>query len=183
MGLFRRESLHERLAREGGLTSEPGRGPSWDEAGIHGIARPRRWDAVVHAEAPDLAGGDLAFTALADGSLVLDEDIPVEAAEPLAEAVETVIRPPYRAEAVRQSERAWAVAARTIEIVELPPDREGEHITLTVKEGSRQLVVDGAPAFGSLALLERIGDERFEDYVLEAERLDDTFWEIRINPL
>jgi len=52
LSLFRRkESLHEKLAREGGLVETETTAAPWDKAGIHGVARPRRWDAVVTAEA------------------------------------------------------------------------------------------------------------------------------------
>ena len=55
MGLFRRrESLHEQLAREGGLDLEPvgePRPPGWMETGIHGVPRGREWDAVVAVDA------------------------------------------------------------------------------------------------------------------------------------
>ena len=47
MGLFRRESLHERLAREGGVAEPSGVPPAWDATGIHGVARPREWDLVT----------------------------------------------------------------------------------------------------------------------------------------
>ena len=54
MGLFRRESLHERLAREGGLVEPSGVRPAWDEAGIHGVPQAREWDLVATVAAPEL---------------------------------------------------------------------------------------------------------------------------------
>ena len=47
--LFRREPLHERLAREGGLDPRPlpeAGPPGWMETGIHGVPRHREWDAA-----------------------------------------------------------------------------------------------------------------------------------------
>src|SRR3954462_8256569 len=111
MGFWRRTPLHERLAREGGL--EPvgpvDTGPRWGEVGIHGVARPREWDAVVTTQA-GLEGDHAAFVALPDGTLVI-EDGPDDAA-PLAEAVERSLQPPYRAEAVHRGDGAWSVGAR-----------------------------------------------------------------------
>ena len=54
-----------------GLSSEP---PGWDgeqrgEPGIHGVPRPRRWDAVATAAAPGLRGEIVHFVALPDGTL------------------------------------------------------------------------------------------------------------------
>ncbi len=118
----REEPLHERLAREGGLggfTPHDAR-PRWGEVGIHGIHRQREWDVVASVEADGIPGGEVHFCALPDGTLVVDEDVPDGALIPLAEAVEGSLQPPYRAEAVRRGERIWAVAARTIEVRELP---------------------------------------------------------------
>src|SRR5205807_2274625 len=72
VGLLRRRPLHRKLAEAGGLLTGleearyglPGQAaepPSWDgeargDAGIHGVPRARRWDAVATAEAPDLRG-------------------------------------------------------------------------------------------------------------------------------
>jgi hypothetical protein len=188
MPFWRRESLHEKLAREGGLLSgEPAPhdpGPHWGATGIHGVPRPRRWDAVATADAPELPGEELRFTALPDGTLVVDEDVPDDALAPLADAVERTIEPPYRAEAVRRHMGVWAVAARRIEVLELPPETPGDQLTLTVRGGERALAVDGEHSFGSLPALERFGSERFPDgYVLEAERLDETLWQVKLSAL
>src|SRR5205814_9933566 len=102
MGLFRREPLHERLAREGGLTEpEPtDTRPRWGETGIHGIHRPREWDAVSAANVA-LDGDEAKFTVLPDGSLLVDEDEGRELSG-LADAVD--LPPPFRAEAVRRDQ-------------------------------------------------------------------------------
>jgi hypothetical protein len=184
---WRRKPLHERLAEEGGLGA---REPEphdvhqrWPETGIHGVPRPRRWDAVASAEAPGLAGSEVHFVALPDGSLVVDEEIADGALEPLAEAVEGAVDPPYRAEAVRRGETVWAVAATAIEVVELR-DVEGDALQLAVHGGGRALSVDGKPAFGSVPALERLAAERGQnEYVLEAERVDGDLWEVRLSPL
>jgi hypothetical protein len=180
----RDEPLHERLAREGGLESgeRPPHDttPRWGEAGIHGISRPREWDATAIVAAPDLESKEAQFVALADGTLLVEEGADVGL---LAAALGGKVRPPYRAEAVRRDARWWAVAARRIEVAELPPSVEGEELELTAHAGERTLRVDGMPSFGSVPALERLGESRGESYVLRASRLDGELWEIRILPL
>jgi hypothetical protein len=97
MGLFRRESLHDRLAREGGLAGPSGARPAWDEAGIHGVARVREWDLVATVAAPDIEGDAVDFVALPDGSLLVEEEQGDATLDPLAAAVEQKLQPPYRA--------------------------------------------------------------------------------------
>lgn len=184
MPLFRRrEPLHERLAREGGLGAPPLEGPGppgWMETGIHGVPREREWDAVVAVEADGVQGDRARFVALPDNSLLVEEGGEVE---PLADALDEVVQPPYRAEAVRRGETQWAVGVRRIEVVELKDDPEGEEVTLTSREGERTLLVDGRQAFGSLPALERLGSARSESYVVEGRRLEGSVWEVRVTPL
>jgi hypothetical protein len=201
VGLFRRsEPLHERLAREGGLTEEPpaepappeGAGdagsadtassPGWVETAVHGVPRQRRWDSVVTVEVEGVEGDTVHFVALADNTLLVDEDVD---ADPLASALDDTVEPPYRAEAVRRGETQWAVGVRRIEVVDLrdySPD--GEDLTLTWRDGSHELLVDGAATFGSIPELERIGASRgAPSYVVQAHHLVDTLWEVRVTPL
>jgi hypothetical protein len=188
MPWWRRERLHERLAREGDLIlernlSEPER-PPWDKVGIHGVQRPRRWDAVVTLSAPEVPGDELAFVALADGTLVVEGDTTAESLSPLAQAVEESLTPPYRAEAVRRTAALWAVAARSIDVAELPAGTPGETVTVSVQGGARTTVVDGEEWLASLPALEALAQARgLDDYVLEASRLDDALWEVRVSPL
>lgn len=184
MPLWRRkEPLHERLAREGGLFGAPAESarPPWDKAGIHGIPRPRRWDAVASAEAPELPVDDVHFVALPDGTLVVEEDVPDGALVPLADAVEGLLEPPYRAEAVRRGEQVWAVAANAIEVVELSEDVEGDTIELTVTADHRLLLVDGAPSFVHGRELDELAGT--PEFVARAERIDGNLWEVAIQPL
>jgi hypothetical protein len=189
MGLFRRrEPLHERLAREGGIASwEPAQetwAPRWMEVGVHGNARPRRWDAVVTAET-ELGADAVTFVALPSGVLLVegDENVPEGALTPLAEAIEETLPAPYRAEAVRRDGAVWAAAARAIEVVELPPGTSGEEIVLSVSDGERVLKVDDLPSFGSVPALERLGSSRNEAYVVHATRLDGDLWEVAVSAL
>ena len=80
MGLFRRrEPLHERLAREGGLLPPANPRPAWQETGIHGLARPREADATVTAPASAADGQRVIFVALPTGELLVSQDtLPLE---------------------------------------------------------------------------------------------------------
>jgi hypothetical protein len=177
MSLFRRrEPLHVRLAREGGLdldeTDAVGPRPPWDAAGIHGNPRPKEWDVVTTVDAPDLPGDRIGFVALAGGELVVDEgggDL-----APLVEAVD--LEPPYRAEAVRRTDTVWALGARRIEVVKLR-DVQGERIEVASHGGERTLLIDGERAFGSIPALER------PDHVVRAHRIAGDSWEVETAPL
>jgi hypothetical protein len=183
--IFRREPLHKKLAREAGLEQqEPpivDPGPHWGVTGIHGVPRPRRWDAVASAEAPGLAGDEVHFVALPNRDLVVDEDEPPDTLGPLADAIEQTIEPPYRAEAVRRDADVWAVAGRRVEVASF--EAEGDLLELVVSEAGHSLSVDGEPSFGSVPQLERIGRDQGESYVLRARRLDGDLWEIEASPL
>jgi hypothetical protein len=96
------------------------------EVAFHGVARPRRWDVVVTAAA-DVPGAEVHFVALPDGTLLVDEDVPDGALEPLAQAVEQRVPPPYRAHGVRRGERVWAIAAVRTDVRELPGE-EGDEL-------------------------------------------------------
>jgi hypothetical protein len=184
VALFRRrEPLHERLAREGGLNPHPlpeAGPPGWMETGIHGVPRQREWDAVVAVEAEGVEGDQARFVALPDETLLVEQG---EDVEPLAQALDEIVQPPYRAEAVRRGPAQWAVGVRRIEVVELEDDPEGETLTLTSRDGERTLLVDGAPVFGSIPALERLGAARAESYVVEGLRLAEGLWEVRVTAL
>jgi hypothetical protein len=149
------------------------RGP-WDIAGIHGLQRARRWDAVVIVEAPTLEGDRAQFVALPTGRLVV-EDGPT-ALEALAEALDPELPRPYRAEAVRRERGLWAVAANAIDLVELPRIA-GEEIELVSHGPDRVLTIDGERSFGTIAALER------PEHVVRARRLDRDLWELEVHPL
>lgn len=188
MGFFRRESLHERLARQGGLNERPAPEPidvgppAPGVPGYHGVQRPRRWDAVVMVEAPDLPGDEATFVVLEDGSVILDAELPEPAVEPVAEALDELVDAPYRVEAVRRHGDVWAAAARRVDVVGLP-GVEGEELTLTMQDGTKSFSVDGRPEFGGSPELERFAGDRFDSYVAVAQRLDADLFEVRVSPL
>jgi hypothetical protein len=184
--IFRREPIHKKLAREARMEQQDEQpfvdpGPHWGAVGIHGVPRPRRWDAVATAEAPGLSGDELHFVALPNGDVIVDEDEPEDTVGPLADAIEQSIEAPYRAEAVRQSEDVWAVAARSVRVAEFEAD--GDELELVSAEGGRTLTVDGASAFGTIPELERIARDEGEDSVVRARRVDGNLWEVEADPL
>jgi hypothetical protein len=186
--IFRREPIHKKLARQARLDElaqpEPppvDPGPHWGATGIHGIPRPRRWDAVASAEAPGLQGDEVHFVALPNGDLVVDEDEPDDTLRTLAEAVEETVEPPYRAEGIRRDGDVWAVAARRVQVAEV--EAPGDDLELVVSGGERTLAVDGERGFGSIPQLERIGEQLGPAYVVRARRLDDRLWEVEASPL
>jgi hypothetical protein len=147
------------------------------ETGIHGIPRERQYDAVVATEAPDAQGDTARFVGLEDGSLVVEEgegDL-----TPLADAIEQEIARPYRATAVRRGETTWAVAAHKLQVVELS-EPVGDEIELVLNGEEKTLVVDGNRSFGTMPELEALADG---NAVIRAARLDDTLWEVRVDPL
>ena len=86
--------------------------PGFGLPGLTGVEQPRGpWDVVTSAHAPDLPGDTFSFVALEDGTLVVDDDVPEGSATPLAEAVETDLRKPYEAVAVRRRRREMASGA------------------------------------------------------------------------
>jgi hypothetical protein len=208
LGFFRREKpIHEQLAEEAGLDidgigDELAMGSDEEEASetsvadllvgphvasdllaVHGIPRDREWDAVASAEAPDLPGDSLQFIALADGTLVVDEDLPDGALTPLADALEDQISAPYHAYALRQEEDVWSVAARRTQIVELEDDVPGDEVDMVVNDGSRRVAVDGVESDVAVPGLEAFAAQQFGSFVLHASRLDDKLWEVTVLPL
>ena len=177
MPLFgRREPLHERLAREGGLVEPEPRQP-WQEVGIHGLQRPREWDATVTTDADAADGTHATFVALPDGTLLI-EDGDVEDAAPLADAVERELKAPYRARAAKDA--LWLIQARRIEVLELPDAPDGQSLDLArAADGRPELSVDGQRVFGSVPALEARGERAGREYAVHAERLDGDLWEVR----
>jgi len=184
--------VHRALADAAGLSLGDGSAiapgpaaapPGWDgeqrgEAGIHGVPRARRWDAVVAAEAPGLRGNTVHFVTLDDRTIVVEEDEPDDALAPLADAIETRLATPYRAEAVRRDGTLWGVAGRRITVVS-EPGLSGEEAELVLTSSGWELTVDGQHRLAHVPALEalgRIGGAR--EAVVRASRLADDLWEV-----
>ena len=157
--------------------------PRWGSAGIHGIPRQRQWDAVVSAEAPGLPGDEVSFVGLADGSLVVDQDVPDGTLAPLADALAGELVAPYRARAVRQEGDVWAVAARRTEVVAVEQWVDGDVVDIAAGPEGRTVTIDGRTSWWSIPELERGAEQRFESYAVHAERLDEVHWEVQVFPL
>lgn len=204
MRLFRRgETLNERLLREAGLHEQQADSAvetppapldpvvafrQQFDSGAGALAgaglppRARHWDTFVTAEAADVAGHEVDFVALPDGTILVEEEEGDAALEPLANAVETKIAPPYRAKAVKQTDRIWAISVMQIQVARF--EQDGDTIELTQTSDGRALRVDGMPSFGSVPELERIGENRAGPaYAVHAERLDADLWEVRVAAL
>jgi hypothetical protein len=188
--IFRREPIHKKLARQARLDLAPEAGshpepvdpgPNWGEVGIHGVSRPRRWDAVGSVGAPGLEGDELNFVALSNGKIVVDEYDPEGAIAPLAETIDQSLDRPYRAEAVRRDGDVWAVAAQRIEVAEL--DVPGEELQLAASGGERTLTIDGERSFGTVPELEQLGASLGLEYVVRARRVAGRVWEVEASPL
>lgn len=194
MGFFRRERpIHQQLAKEGGLDyahdladlspREPidPRHPFWQVVGIHGIPREREWDAVASTEAPGLPGDNVEFVALPDGTLVIDEDVPDGTLAPLADALS--LPAPYHAFGLRQDADVWSVAAKRVQVIEVPEEVHGDEVQLVVTDETRTLLVDDAASQASIPSLEAFAAEQYGSFVVDASRLDDTLWEVTVLPL
>lgn len=149
--------------------------------GIHGLHRPREWDAVAVVDAPGLPGDEVVFVALPDGSFVLEDQQRGVDLSPLARALE--LSPPYRAEAVRRTGQRWAVGARAIEVIELALSLTGGEIEIVWDGSERSVLVDGEPTLASFPPLERFGEGRSRAWVVRARRLRAELWEVEVEPL
>jgi hypothetical protein len=158
-------------------------GSRWNEVGIHGIPRVREWEAVTAAESLALPGDEVHFVVAADGSVIVEEDVPDAAIVPLASALAKTLAPPYRARGVRQSESTWTVGGSAITVAELPAGFAGDELELVVRGGAETLHVDGMPAFDVPAPLRGVGKRHGTDYVVRARRLADTLWEVEAHAL
>jgi hypothetical protein len=70
-----------------------------------------------------------------------------------------------------------------IEVADLPADQEGEEIVLTLTNGEAELLVDGRSSVAGVDALTQLAAGRHENYVLRANRLEGTLWELAIDPL
>ena len=177
----------ELLAQLMGVNAEGGPSPMTDGDQVLGIPgfseapRGRTWDAISSARAPDLTGDTVTFVALADGSLVVDEDVPDGSLTPLADAIEEIIPAPYRAAAIRNDDEVWSAVAEKVSVVELP-GFEGDVVDLSVVGGARDLSVDGESTTEAVAPLDALAQEH-ADVSLHAERVDGDLFAVDVFPL
>jgi hypothetical protein len=165
------------LATPPGLDGEPGLGI----AGISGAPRGKTWDAVVSAHAPDLTGDAVTFTALEDGTLVVEQDVPDDSLAPIAVAIEQMVPVPYRAAAANAEGDIWTAVAESVRIVELP-DIDGDELDLSVVDGERTLTIGGETTIRALPALDALAEEH-DSVALHAERVDGDLFAVDVFPL
>ncbi len=149
--------------------------------GVMGVGPGKTYDAVVAAHAPDLTGEAVTFVALEDGTLVVNEDVPDGSLAPIADALEQMVSPPYRAAAGRTDGETWAAVAESVVIVELR-GIEGDELDLSVVDGERTLTVDGAVTNSALPSLDALAEEH-DAVALHAERVDRDLFAVDVFPL
>jgi hypothetical protein len=147
---------------------------------VHGPHRLSEWDVAVTVDAPDLEGDTLDFVVVEDGSVLMERDLPQGSLDPLCDAVETRVRRPYRADAVRKTDTMWAVSARAIKLVEL--NVEGDQLSLTVTRTGRELTVDGRQRYDPLPELE-LRSGLPAEFHATAIRVVGNRWELDVAPL
>jgi hypothetical protein len=181
MTLWRREPLHERLAREAGLEADQPAphdpGPHWGEVGIHGVHRPRAWDAVVTVDAPDLRGERAVFVILPDSSLLIEDYAFDDDLTPLADAIEAAAGSPLRAEAVRRDGTLFSVGGRRLHVAELPEEIEADELELTIAPNGERVLLGDGKRIVPLPSLERLVALGWGN-VIRARRLDGQLWEV-----
>ncbi|HEY1370369.1 MAG TPA: hypothetical protein VGF23_24785 [Gaiellaceae bacterium] len=145
---------------------------------------PPPFEASGVADAPAIPGESVHFVVLADGTIVVDEDVPEGSLEPLARVIEESLDAPYRAQGFREDGTLWNVGANEVEIVELPAAFVGESLDLSRVGGIRTLEVDGVASDADVAKLDELGDrEEGDDFAVHADRLDDTHWVVDVYAL
>ena len=149
--------------------------------GIMGVGPGRTWDAVVAAHAPALTGDSVTFVALPDGTLVVNEDVPDGSLTPVADEIEEMVRPPYRAAAARSDGDMWTAVAESVRIVELP-EVGAEELELTFVGGERTLTAGDEQTDLVLPALDALADGQ-GDVAIHAERVDGDTFSVDVFPL
>jgi len=149
--------------------------------GVMGVGPGRTWDSAVAAHAPDLTGESVTCVALEDGTLVVNEDVPEGSLTPVANQIEEMVPPPYRAAAARNEGDVWTAVAEAVHIVELQGVGSDE-VELTVVGGERALTVDGEQTGNALPALDALADGQ-GDVAIHAERVDGDLFAVDVFPL
>ena len=149
--------------------------------GVMGVGPGRTWDAVVAAHAPALTGDSTTFVALDDGTLVVNEDLPDGALGPIADAIEEMVGPPYRAAAARGEGDLWNAVAESVRIVELT-DVGSDEVELSVVDGERALTLGDDQTDRALPALDVLAAEH-DAVAIHAERVDGDLFAVDVFPL
>ena len=149
--------------------------------GVMGVGPGRTWDAVVSAHAPALTGDSTTFVALDDGTLIVNDDVADGALGPIADVIEEMLQPPYRAAAARAEGDRWNAVAESVRIVELPGVTSDE-IELSVVEGERTLTLGDERSETALPALDALA-EGYDAVAIHAERVDGNTYAADVFPL
>jgi hypothetical protein len=201
LGLFRRrrETLNEQLLREAGLDPAHALGdpqpqppqrfePPKSVLEVVGVpdgsrVTPKEWDATVTVAAPGLTGNRIGFTTIPNGDLIVDAETGDADLSPLADAVEQRLSSPYRAVAQRQDRDLWAVAARRIQVAQVPFE-DGDTLEFSCHVDQGEFRIDGEPSDALVPPeLERLCEAAGDSFYVEAERIDGDLWEVRVTAL
>ena len=149
--------------------------------GVMGVGGGRTWDAVVATNAPALTGDRVTFVALDDGTLVINEDLPDGALNPIADQLEEMLEPPYRAAAARGEDDVWTAVAEKVRIVELT-GIPADEVELAVVDGQRTLTFGDEQVDEALPPLDEIAGEH-DAVAIHAERVDGDAFAVDVFPL
>jgi hypothetical protein len=149
--------------------------------GVMGVGPGRTWDAVVAAHAPALTGGSVTFVALADGTLVVNEDVSDGSLTPVADQIEEMVAPPYRAAAARNEGDMWTAVAESVRIVDLA-GIEVDELELTMVGGERTLTLGDVQSDRALPALDALAEGE-GDVAIHAERVDGDVFAVDVFPL
>jgi hypothetical protein len=147
------------------------------------LRRLQEWRPLASANAPELRGAEILFFALEDGSVIVDEQEGDAPLDPLLDALDSRIEPPYKAQAIHLGAAQWSIAARPIDVVELPDVKADE---LTVARYADEVVVDDEPVADPAPYrpLEKVAaGHGYADYVAELTRLEDPLFAVQLTPL
>jgi len=149
--------------------------------GVMGVGPGRTWDAMVAADAPSLTGTSVTFVALEDGTLVVTEDVPDGSLAPVADQIEEMVKPPYRAAAARSEGDMWTAVAESVQIVSLA-GVDADAVELTIVGGERTLAFGDEPTAEALPALDVLA-EGHGDVAIHAERVDGDLFAVDVYPL
>jgi len=149
--------------------------------GVMGVGPGRTWDAMVAAHAPLLTGDSVTFTALEDGTLVVNEDVPDGSLTPVADQIEEMVAPPYRAATARNEGDMWTAVAESVQIATLA-GLEADQVELTIVGGERTLTLGDAVSSSTLPGLDELAEGQ-GDVAIHAERVDGDLFAVDVFPL
>ena len=151
-------------------------------------------------ELPELEGSTLTefeLRAPAEGEIAAraDEDLAREALQRVVAELDESLERPYETLVVRKDAKLWSAGARAVRAgadVELPHDLTASSVEVVrTPDGELQAQVDGEPIdpaenpvhADAVAELDRRGRERFESFVVRADRGVGGSWQVTVDPL